>query len=489
MPCGLLPGAGSVLGSPASSRPGEVQDWLVRTYGRGDDTPTSTVSLAALSCRSHATQASCKNASRKASRHPSFSFSEYVAQEAEDVPRWPATLPEEPLDRFDRLEGLVQEHFGNWSFDTFELQRLTGGRALQFAGWEALRRGGFFSEFSIAAPKAQRFLQEVQSGYADEQSTPYHNGVHAADVTHAVCTLLRRFDFAAYFEPLSALALTLSAIVHDLGHDGRSNPFHVNMRDDLALTYNDRSVLENYHVSRAFKILSGDPEANLLAALDTEQFVRVRKDMIDAVLGTDMAHHFCQVETLKTFVERLDRDPADWRAEPGSLPALLAMVLHAADIANPGKRLDLSDRWTELLQKEFFQQGDEEKRLGLPISPLCDRDSVRFASSQVGFIQFIVRPTFELLAQLQPKVDEVIMKEMNANNAEWEARKKVEEQETATSIVICQVPMQLSKGRRVSATTTGETEAGTPTSLADCSEDGTGGSGSGEASAQTGEEL
>ncbi len=31
-------------------------------------------------------------------------------------------------------------------------------------------------------------------------------------------------------------------------------------------------------------------------------------------------------------------------------------------------------RWVQALEAEFFQQGDAERALGLPISPLCDRN-------------------------------------------------------------------------------------------------------------------
>lgn len=463
MPCGLLAGAREFLGSPAAKEGDEdddVHNYLVRTYGRGDDTPASTVSYTALSCRSH--NCSCKGQAVRKSSGPNCNSTEChdaffppgEAQDPKEVPRWPAQVPDGTLEKLGALMG---DNFNEWAFDTFALSKLTGGRSLQFVGWEALRRGNFFTEFNISPAKAQRFLQRLETSYLTEKDTPYHNSLHAADVTQSVHSLLMHHGLSAYFEHLSLLALILSAMVHDVGHDGRNNAFHVNSQDDLALTYNDRSVQENFHVSTAFKLLK-DPEINLLHGLEKEQFVHLRKDMIDAVLGTDMAHHFCQVDNLKTFVERLDRDPADWQQESGSLSALQSMVLHAADIANPGKPLELSDRWVELLKEEFFAQGDLEKSLGLQVSMLCDRESVRFASSQVGFIQFIVRPTFDLLAQVVPQVEDTVLKDIRDNIAAWEARKKVEEREAAECTVICKVPGQLSNGRKLSSRTTETTE-------------------------------
>jgi hypothetical protein len=37
-----------------------------------------------------------------------------------------------------------------------------------------------------------------------------------------------------------------------------------------------------------------------------------------------------------------------------------------------------------LLLEEFFRQGDKERELGLPFSPLCDRNNTLVAESQIG---------------------------------------------------------------------------------------------------------
>lgn len=342
------------------------------------------------------------------------------------VPRWPVAVPSGVEQE---LEPLFGRAFHSWGLDMFELSRVVEGRELQFVGWESLRQGDYFSVFGISPGKAQRFLERVQGSYASSEVVPYHNSRHAADVTQSVNELLRKLGFIAFFEPLATLALILSALVHDMGHDGKTNLFHINVQDELALTYNDRSVLENFHVAEAFKILSANPDANLLDVFEKERRNVIRKDMIDNVLSTDMSLHFRTVETLKNFVERLDTNPASWAAEAGALGALQVMLLHTADIGNMGKTPVLADRWTELLKKEFFAQGDEERAMGLPISPLCDRVALRFAGPQVGFIRVIVRPTFDVVASLAPLFEEIVLRDVQANMDLWESRKAVEEAE------------------------------------------------------------
>lgn len=62
----------------------------------------------------------------------------------------------------------------------------------------------------------------------------------------------------------------------------------------------------------------------------------------------------------------------------------LSLVLHCCDISHPAKRWDLHRQWTARLLEEFFRQGDKERDLGLPFSPLCDRNNTLVAESQIG---------------------------------------------------------------------------------------------------------
>lgn len=55
---------------------------------------------------------------------------------------------------------------------------------------------------------------------------------------------------------------------------------------------------------------------------------------------------------------------------------ILQALLHAADISNPTRPWDLCYKWTNLVIEEFFAQGDKEREMGLPISNLCDRNTV-----------------------------------------------------------------------------------------------------------------
>ena len=49
--------------------------------------------------------------------------------------------------------------------------------------------------------------------------------------------------------------MLVAAAVHDVDHPGRTNGFMVNSGHNLALLYNDISVLENHHLAVAFKLM------------------------------------------------------------------------------------------------------------------------------------------------------------------------------------------------------------------------------------------
>ena len=63
---------------------------------------------------------------------------------------------------------------------------------------------------------------------------------------------------------------------------------------------------------------------------------------------------------------------------------VLCLLLHSADVSNPAKPWDIHTRWTARIMEEFFQQGDREKQLSLPPSPLCDRNTTNIPGSQLG---------------------------------------------------------------------------------------------------------
>lgn len=71
---------------------------------------------------------------------------------------------------------------------------------------------------------------------------------------------------------------------------------------ELAIMYNDESVLEQHHLAVAFKLLQ-DSHCDFLAAFSKKQRQTFRKIVIEMVLATDMSKHMTLLADLKTMVE------------------------------------------------------------------------------------------------------------------------------------------------------------------------------------------
>mmetsp|Transcript_12641 Transcript_12641/g.22917 ORF Transcript_12641/g.22917 Transcript_12641/m.22917 type:complete len:128 (-) Transcript_12641:146-529(-) len=67
--------------------------------------------------------------------------------------------------------------------------------------------------------------------------------------------------------------------------------------------------------------------------------------------------------------------------------------------------------------------GDREVELGIPISPLCDRRTVKRADSQIGFLKFVIRPTYALLGEILPRVKEEVIPIIDRNINYWTREK------------------------------------------------------------------
>ena len=107
--------------------------------------------------------------------------------------------------------------------------------------------------------------------------------------------------------------------------------------------------------------------------------------------------------------------------------SFLQIALKGADISHTTKAQHLHLAWTDRVSEEFFCQGDEEKKAGLPISPgffpfffsffflfffffflfffflICgetgmNREEVNLCKSQMGFLNFLGLPLYQVFS-------------------------------------------------------------------------------------------
>lgn len=354
----------------AESVPSEVRDWLACTFSRKMGV-----------------------AKRRPEEKPRFRSIVHAVQAGIFVERM--------YRRTSNMAGLTYpptaltalKEVDQWSFDVFAFHEATGDHALKFLVYDLLTRYDLINRFRIPVQALVQFVEALENGYSKHKN-PYHNLIHAADVTQTAHFLMLHTGLMHWLSELEILAMVFAAAIHDFEHTGTTNNFHIHTRSEVAILYNDRSVLENYHVSAAYRLMA-EEDMNILVNLNKDDWRELRSLVIEMVMSTDMSCHFQQIKTMRnTLTQTHSIDKVK----------VLSLMLHAADISHPAKAWPLHYRWTHSLMEEFFRQGDKEVELGLPFSPLCDRKATMIAQSQIGFIDFIVEPTFSVLIDTTEKV-------------------------------------------------------------------------------------
>ncbi|XP_055710282.1 dual specificity calcium/calmodulin-dependent 3',5'-cyclic nucleotide phosphodiesterase 1-like isoform X2 [Phlebotomus papatasi] len=327
---------------------------------------------------------------RKADEKPKFRSVAHAIRAGIFVDRIYRRVSNSALMQFPPEVVKVLKTLDDWSFDVFALAEAGNSQPVKYLGYDLLNRYGMIHKFKVPPALLEVFLNRIEEGYCRFRN-PYHNNLHAADVAQTVHHVLCQTGLMHWLTDLEIFATLLAALIHDYEHTGTTNNFHVKSGSDTAMLYNDRAVLENHHLSAAFRVLKED-ECNVLQNLTRDEFRELRSLIIDMVLATDMSFHFQQIKNMRNLLTLGDPQVDKSKA--------LALVLHCCDISHPAKKWNIHHRWTMLLLEEFFRQGDLERELGLDFSPLCDRKTTLVAESQIGFIEFIVEPSMAVCADM-----------------------------------------------------------------------------------------
>ncbi|XP_036408066.1 cAMP-specific 3',5'-cyclic phosphodiesterase 4B isoform X3 [Megalops cyprinoides] len=300
-----------------------------------------------------------------------------------------------------REEALGREldDLNKWGLNIFRVAEFANNRPLSCIMFTIFQERDLLKTFQIPADTFITYAMTLEDNY--HSNVAYHNSLHAADVTQSTHVLLSTPALNAVFTDLEILATLFATAIHDVDHPGVSNQFLINTNSELALMYNDESVLENHHLAVGFKLLH-EENCDIFQNLSKRQRQSLRRMVIDMVLATDMSKHMSLLADLKTMVEtkKVTSSGVLLLDHYTDRIQVLRNMVHCADLSNPTKPLAVYRQWTERIMKEFFQQGDRERERGMEISPMCDKHTASVEKSQVGFIDYIVHPLWETWADL-----------------------------------------------------------------------------------------
>ncbi len=155
-------------------------------------------------------------------------------------------------------------------------------------------------EFKVPEKVFRNFVGEIAGRYINTNT--YHNYKHGVDVCFTSYRLLTVPSLTLVFSALEVFSVLVGALAHDVGHPGLNNLYLVKSKHELAIMHNDKSPLENMHCVVLYEILAKE-NTNIFVNLSEKQWREARKVIITIVLGTDMSHHFEQIN--KTQVRNL----------------------------------------------------------------------------------------------------------------------------------------------------------------------------------------
>jgi len=280
------------------------------------------------------------------------------------------------------------------------------------------------SRYSIKPSKLSKWIAAVAEQYNE---VPFHNWGHAVGVFQFLYVALTTGGAERFFNFMDILTLLVAAVGHDVGHFGVNNIFLIKTSHTLSITYNDVSPLENMHASTCFQTLSQDG-LDFLSSADKHTRTLLREKVIQAILSTDMAHHFEHVDRFSARVA--DSNPWETetkhcrerqQASKSDRRMLLQSFVQMADLGHNCRPWDVHKHMIVALEEEFFRQGDQERELNmLPIMPMMDRQAGSAASAQGFFLGKMVKPLLLPFTKfVQPQLGEDLVKSIDENIQTW----------------------------------------------------------------------
>ena len=312
-------------------------------------------------------------------------------------------------------------------FDIFAYEKAVGREnVLPTITYHVLKRNNLLSYINEKA--FWTFIKKVQAGY---NPNPYHNDLHASDVVQ-LCNFLLYNDVKEIgrLNDIDILSLIIAAATHDIKHPSVNNNYIIGAKTDLALIYNDQSVLENFHLSETFRLLWRDKDCDMFKKLTTSERNILRKRITGIIYATDNSKHFDYLSWLERMIkvngiskgknaEKIINNTNEFKSKQ----ELLAVCLHLADISNPTRAFKIAQNWGKRIAEEFYNQGDREKAGGLAVSPGFDRRTGNLPKLQIGFASAMVKPYVEKVVEVFPKL-QVMIDNINYGQEEWKKLEK-----------------------------------------------------------------
>jgi len=231
---------------------------------------------------------------------------------------------------------------------------------------------------------------------------------HLHDYTHGINS-----------DPLLALAITISALIHDVDHRGVANSRLIVEEPAMAAKYRNESVAEQNSLDIAWDILMSNDFSELRRCLfpTDAELMRFRQLLVNVVLATDIMDK--KLNGLrKQRWERAFSEDKDHGLNETDLRATIVIehIIQASDVSHTMQHWHIYRKWNERLFREVYK-GYVDGRL--------DHDpSSNWYKGELGFFDFYIIPLAKKLKDcgvFGVSSDEYLGY-AQANRHEWEER-------------------------------------------------------------------
>lgn len=239
-------------------------------------------------------------------------------------------------------------------------------------------------EGNLLSPSVVRQLREYCQQIAQSYLlNPFHNFKHASHVVQSTAKLMSRIvatneastlvmnsggchdnTFGIASDPLTQFAVIFSALIHDVNHKGVPNPILAQEEPEVASTYHNQAIAEQFSVSVAWTLLMRPDFADLRAAIyqTEEELRRFRQLVVNCLMATDIFD-----PTLKALRDqrwnRAFHAPSDGivAAEPEDrvinrkATIVIEHIIQASDVSHTMQHWRVYTLWNEKLFREMYK--------------------------------------------------------------------------------------------------------------------------------------
>jgi len=261
-----------------------------------------------------------------------------------------------------------------------------------------LRHTGCIASCNVAEDALQRWVGAVRRSY---RNNPFHSWFHAVAVFQCCYYQFCVSNIVGRLRHIDVFGLLIAALSHDIDHPGYTNSYLVSTDDELAMRYNDISVLENYHASLSCELLRGD-ETCIGTGMRRSSQQTLRQILIRCILDTDMSHHHTICQKIQSGELSTGISPEE-EISQASRSSLLSTFIHTSDLSSQVLPWAVASQWEERISCEFVRQAASEVEAGLSPAPFMQfsmDDLKQRGKLQTNFIDFVLTPLWRPFADV-----------------------------------------------------------------------------------------